>query len=387
MAFLLFDKVQVLLYDGEERFLSGAYMGDMNDAREENRRMKARLKIAYSDEAWSMIGEIEGRKSVRLEDCDLPEAAAVIITKKDRGIFRDPHLAAFGIPVFLIVQEGEELCEDVLGEAYGILDLSRASQEYYKRQIESAAEQYDARILPPFFKSLMEYVERGNTEFDCPGHQGGEYFRKHPGGRIFYDFYGENAFRADLCNADVDMGHLLIHEGMPLKAQQHAAKVFHADKAYFILNGTSGANKVVMNALLSPGDLVLYERNNHKSMGYGALIQAGAIPIYLETARNPFGLIGGMLDHCFNEEYIRMLIAERDPKRALMDRPIRAAVLQLGNYDGCIYNARQVVNKIGHLCDYIVFDSAWVGYEQFIPMMKDSSPLLLDLGPKCIYSR
>ena len=151
--------------------------------------MKARLKIAYSDEAFSMIGEIEGRKSVRLEDCDLPEAAAVIITKKDRGIFRDPHLKAFGIPVFLIVWEGEELCEDVLGEAYGILDLSRASQEYYERQIESAAEQYEARILPPFFKSLMEYVERGNTEFDCPGHQGGEYFRKHPGGRVFYDFY------------------------------------------------------------------------------------------------------------------------------------------------------------------------------------------------------
>ena len=88
-----------------------------------------------------------------------------------------------------------------------------------------------------------------------------------------------------------------------------------------------------------------------------------------------------MLDHCFNEEYIRMLIAERDPRRARMDRPLRAAVIQLGNYDGCIYNARQVVEKIGHLCDYIVFDSAWVGYEQFIPMMKDCSPLLLDLKP------
>lgn len=89
--------------------------------------MKARLKIAYSDEAWSMIGEIKGRKSVRLEDCDLPEAAAVIITKKDRGIFRDPHLKAFGIPVFLIVQEGEELCEDVLGEAYGGLRRNTTS--------------------------------------------------------------------------------------------------------------------------------------------------------------------------------------------------------------------------------------------------------------------
>ena len=53
----------------------------------------------------------------------------------------------------------------------------------------------------------------------------------------------------------------------------------------------------------------------------------------------------------------------------------------MGNYDGCIYNARQIVEKIGHLCDYIYFDSAWVGYEQFIPMLRDCSPLLLNLGP------
>lgn len=71
----------------------------------------------------------------------------------------------------------------------------------------------------------MEYVERGNTQFDCPGHQGGAYFRKHPAGRIFYNFYGENTFRADLCNADVAMGDLLIHEGPALEAQRHAARV------------------------------------------------------------------------------------------------------------------------------------------------------------------
>ena len=132
---------------------------------------------------------------------------------------------------------------------------------------------------------------------------------------------------------------------------------------------------------LTPGDIVLYERNNHKSISYGALIQAGAVPVYLETARNPFGSIGGILEHCFNEEYIRMVIAEKDKKKAKAKRPVRVAVIQLGNYDGCIYNARQIVEKIGHLCDYIYFDSAWVGYEQFIPMLRDCSPLLLNLGP------
>lgn len=343
--------------------------------------MQDHLKIAYTKKALELFPPIPTREAAAAEETDFTDIAGLVVTEEDSGILNDRRAAAFHIPLFLVAADRFEKTDDVLGKVWGILDTNPLHRPFFERQIEKAASSYEESLLPPFFKMLREYVSWGNSEFDCPGHQGGSYFTKHPAGRIFYDFYGENTFRADLCNADVAMGDLLIHEGAALAAQKHAARVFNADKAYFILNGTSGANKVVMNALLAPGDLVLYERNNHKSVGYGALIQAGAIPIYLETARNPFGLIGGVLDHCFNEEYIRMLIAERDPKRARMGRPLRAAVIQLGNYDGCIYNARQVVEKIGHLCDYIVFDSAWVGYEQFIPMMKDCSPLLLDLKP------
>ncbi|TXZ86887.1 ornithine decarboxylase, partial [Vibrio cholerae] len=186
----------------------------------------------------------------------------------------------------------------------------------------------------------------------------------------------------DMCNADVRLGDLLIHEGAPHDAQAYAAKVYNADKTYFVLNGTSASNKVVCNALLTPGDLVLFDRNNHKSNHHGALIQAGATPVYLETARNPFGFIGGIDAHCFNESYLRDAVRNVDPSRAEAKRPFRLAIIQLGTYDGTIYNARQVVDRIGHLCDYILFDSAWVGYEQFIPMMKDCSPLLLDLKPE-----
>ncbi|MDW3642900.1 ornithine decarboxylase, partial [Vibrio sp. 1291-1] len=96
----------------------------------------------------------------------------------------------------------------------------------------------------------------------------------------------------------------------------------------------------------------------------------------------PWGFIGGMDEHRFDEEYIRAQIAKVDPERARDERPFRLAIIQLGTYDGTIYNARYVMDKIGHLCDYILFDSAWVGYEQFIPMMKDCSPLLLDLKPE-----
>ncbi|WP_053035777.1 ornithine decarboxylase, partial [Vibrio cholerae] len=227
-----------------------------------------------------------------------------------------------------------------------------------------------------------KYVDMGNSTFACPGHQGGQFFRKHPVGRQFFDFFGETLFRSDMCNADVRLGDLLIHEGAPHDAQAYAAKVYNADKTYFVLNGTSASNKVVCNALLTPGDLVLFDRNNHKSNHHGALIQAGATPVYLETARNPFGFIGGIDTHCFNESYLRDAVRNVDPSRAEAKRPFRLAIIQLGTYDGTIYNARQVVDRIGHLCDYILFDSAWVGYEQFIPMMKDCSPLLLDLKPE-----
>ncbi|CSA30444.1 ornithine decarboxylase [Vibrio cholerae] len=241
---------------------------------------------------------------------------------------------------------------------------------------------YQESLLPPFFGTLKKYVDMGNSTFACPGHQGGQFFRKHPVGRQFFDFFGETLFRSDMCNADVRLGDLLIHEGAPHDAQAYAAKVYNADKTYFVLNGTSASNKVVCNALLTPGDLVLFDRNNHKSNHHGALIQAGATPVYLETARNPFGFIGGIDTHCFNESYLRDAVRNVDPSRAEAKRPFRLAIIQLGTYDGTIYNARQVVDRIGHLCDYILFDSAWVGYEQFIPMMKDCSPLLLDLKPE-----
>lgn len=250
----------------------------------------------------------------------------------------------------------------------------------WKKKITRAALQYEKDLLPPFFGALMKYTSRKNDQYDSPGHQSGAFYRKHPSGRIFYDYYGPNVFRGDLSSSDVDLGDFLIHEGPALSAQKHAARVFHADKTYFVLNGTSTSNKIVMNAVLAPGDIVLYDRNNHKSIDLG-LILSGAIPIYMETARNAAGSIGGIPEACFEEDYIRKLVAEKNPEKAKEERPIRLAVIELGTYDGCLYNARQVIDRIGYLCDYIFFDSAWVGYEQFIPMMKDASPLLLELGP------
>ena len=317
------------------------------------------LKIAYSPKVEQYFST--NRELVEITKTDFTDVAAIVVTAGDVGEYLERIQATnFGIPVFVVQTEEEQVDPKFYDAIYHIQDLNGYDIKLYSRQIETAARLYEEKMLPPFFKMLSEYVEMGNIAFDCPGHQGGQYYRKHPAGRFLYD--------------------LLIHEGAACDAQKYAAQVFNADKTYFVLNGTSSSNKVALNAVLAPGDLVLFDRNNHKSNHHGALIQAGATPIYLETARNPFGFIGGIDSHCFEEDYLKSLIKEVAPEKLNQKRPFRLAVIQLGTYDGTIYNARQVVDKIGHLCDYILFDSAWVGYEQFIPMMKDCSPLLLELN-------
>ncbi|PLY36839.1 ornithine decarboxylase [Pectobacterium carotovorum] len=335
------------------------------------------LKIAANAAVATRL--ITTREIVALSQTDFTDVAAVVVSIEEArsGILSILQHTGFSIPAF--VEEPDEDKElDVLPAGSEWLFLDDDGE--HANVLERAAKAYQDALLPPFFDTLTKYVNMKNTTFACPGHQGGQFFRKHPAGRQFFEFYGENVFRSDICNADVKLGDLLIHEGAAKKAQKHAARVFNADKTYFVLNGTSSANKVVTNALLARGDLVLFDRNNHKSNHHGALIQAGATPVYLETVRNPFGFIGGVDAHCFDEAYLRKLIAEVAPERANEPRPFRLAVIQLGTYDGTIYNARQVVDSIGHLCDYILFDSAWVGYEQFIPMMEQCSPLLLDLN-------
>jgi len=330
------------------------------------------MKIAVSRELASALST--HREVVTLDNTDFTDVAAVVITvaESHSGILALLKRTGFHLPVYMFSPEPVEAPAGVDAVIDG------KAQEWL--ELEAAACRYEENLLPPFFDTLTQYVAMDNSTFACPGHQHGAFFKKHPAGRQFFDFFGENVFRADMCNADVKLGDLLIHEGSAKHAQKFAAKVFNADKTYFVLNGTSAANKVVTNALLTRGDLVLFDRNNHKSNHHGALIQAGATPVYLEAARNPFGFIGGIDDRCFDEAYLRELIREVAPEKAREARPFRLAVIQLGTYDGTIYNARQVIDKIGQLCDYILFDSAWVGYEQFIPMMADSSPLLLELN-------
>lgn len=305
--------------------------------------------------------------------------------EKARSLARSVRQIGFETPLWAIADSHQISDMAVLGltgEVDGYIYLGQQTPAYYAKQVVASIVEYGMKLLPPFFGGLVAYDAEANIAFDCPGHQGGQFFRKSPAGQLFFNHFGEGIFRNDLCNADVDLGDLLIHEGPAAEAQKYAAHVFGADKTYFVLNGTSTSNKIVTNSVLKKGDLVLFDRNNHKSLHQGALVQAGAIPIFLPTSRNPFGMIGAVDWDAWDESYLREQIRVNplvtDKARHQQARPFRLACIQLATYDGTIYNVRKVLERIGHLCDYVLWDEAWIGYNAFHPVFKDHSPMRLE---------
>ena len=302
-----------------------------------------------------------------------------------RKLARTVRDAGFRTPLWAVADSSRISDTSVIGmsgEVDGFIYLGQQSPAFYAKQVVASVVGYGMSLLPPFFGSLMAYDAEAKVSFACPGHQGGEFYRKSPAGQLFFKHFGEQIFRDDLCNADVDLGDLLIHVGPAVEAQRHAARVFGADRTYFVLNGTSTSNKVVTQATLRAGDVVLFDRNNHKSLHQGALVKAGAIPIFLPTARNPFGMIGAVDWDAWDEKNLREQIRNhplvKDRERHKAERPFRLACIQLATYDGTVYNVRKVMEKIGHLCDYVLWDEAWIGYNAFHPVFKDHSPMRLE---------
>jgi ornithine decarboxylase len=307
-----------------------------------------------------------------------------------RTMARAVRALGFGTPLWALADSHritDMAVVSMTGEVEGFIYLGQQTPAFYAKQVIASVVKYGRSLLPPFFGGMMAYDGEANVAFDCPGHQGGQFYRKSPAGQLFFKHFGESIFRNDLCNADVDLGDLLIHEGPANEAQQHAARIFGADQTYFVLNGTSTSNKVVTNAVLRRGDLVLFDRNNHKSLHQGALVGAGAIPVFLPTARNAFGMIGAVDWEAWDETRLREAIRSnplvKDPKRHQAERPFRLACIQLATYDGTIYNVQKVLDKIGHLCDYVLWDEAWIGYNAFHPLFDNHSPMRLKaLGPQ-----
>jgi ornithine decarboxylase len=349
-------------------------------------RERHNLRISMVRSTQDALTEVERDASVATVLVEWGDEAGTVDTRRIIEKMAEIGLEA---PVFVVVSNREDLpaVRSLLTEKIaGFILCDEDTPDFIARFVKRHFDDYVESLKTPFFGALADYNDRGVEAWDCPGHNGGMYFRKSPIGRAFFEYMGENVFRTDLCNANVELGDLLIHEGPAHKAEEAAARVMGADRVYFVLNGTSTSNKVVLTALVREGDLVLYDRNNHKSNNQGALQLAGGIPIYLETDRNAQGLIGPVDYHAWDEENIRAKIKNhplvKDPAAWQKPRPFRVLIMQTVTYDGTIYNVRNVLDRVGHLCDYILFDEAWGAYLHFHPLFHDNCAMGLEVTDK-----
>ena len=237
----------------------------------------------------------------------------------------------------------------------------------------------DPHHLPPFTKALLDFAKEARDDFCTPGHHSGALFEEIPEGRAFVSSLGEGAFTADISDSSSVIGDPSSHEGVSGEAEALAASVYGSDRCFFVLGGTSTSNRIAISALVSEGDLILFDRNNHKSASQAALAAAGGLPVYLASARNESGIIGGLTEETLDPARLREKAAKLSPDAGKKQRPYRLACLQLSTYDGLFLNAREILRRIGPLCDYILFDGAWAGYENFLPLLCDSAVLTFPL--------
>ena len=286
------------------------------------------------------------------------------------------------IPIFLHgeTRTSRHIPNDVLRELHGFIHMFEDTPEFIARNIKREANAYLDSLPPPFFRALTHYAADGSYSWHCPGHSGGVAFLKSPVGQMFHQFFGENMLRADVCNAVEELGQLLDHTGPVAASERNAARIFNADHLYFVTNGTSTSNKIVWHSTVAPGDIVVVDRNCHKSILH-AIMMTGAIPVFLMPTRNNFGIIGPIPKSEFLWENIQKKIAANP---FIADKTAKPRVLTItqSTYDGILYNVEDIKDELDGKIDTLHFDEAWLPHAAFHDFYGDYHAIGAD-RPRC----
>jgi arginine decarboxylase len=276
---------------------------------------------------------------------------------------RAPQLPIFALGEQVTIENAPAEAMADLNHLRGLLYLFEDTVPFLARQVARAARNYLDALLPPFFKALVQHTAESNYSWHTPGHGGGVAYRKSPVGQAFHQFFGENTLRSDLSVSVPELGSLLDHTGPLAEAEERAARNFGADHTFFVINGTSTANKIVWHSMVGRDDLVLVDRNCHKSILH-SIIMTGAIPLYLYPERNELGIIGPIPLSEFSREAIAAKIAANPLARGREAR-VKLAVITNSTYDGLCYNAEMVKQALGDSVEVLHFDEAWYAYAAF----------------------
>ncbi|MEM0953622.1 MAG: aminotransferase class I/II-fold pyridoxal phosphate-dependent enzyme [Pseudomonadota bacterium] len=275
-----------------------------------------------------------------------------------RCLQRRPHVNHF---VALTQAQKEHIDELISLSIDGYLDdtdddFFAALQEVIAAIVQKAA--------TPFADTLKHYVHGAKDAWHTPGHSGGDSMKDSPWVAEFYRFLGEHIFEADLSVSVQMLDSLLEPHSVIEQAQNLAARAFGAERTFFATNGTSTANKVILQSLLHPGDKVLLDRGSHKSAHHGVIL-CGAMPVYLPSSlRVRYGLYGPVTQAC-----IFQAIDEHPDARALL--------LTSCTYDGLRYDLAPIVARAHERGIKVIIDEAWYAHAAFHPALR---PTALEYG-------
>jgi len=274
------------------------------------------------------------------------------------------------IPIFLVSESLSvmNIPDGIFKDLTGYIALGEDTPGIVAERIKRSAEQYLDSILPPIFKNLVEYVNRARQAWVVPGHAGGAALLKSPAGMAFFKFFGENIFRADISTGIPNWGSVLEHTGSIGEGEAEAAETFGADLTYFVLNGGSTSNKIVYDACVTPGDIVLADRNCHKSSVHAGILSR-TIPVYLVPSRNAYGIIGPVHMSEFEPKAIAKKIQESPLVKDKSKKPM-LSVLTNSTYDGLCYDIAAIKPKLSKSVGNMLFDEAWFAYAKFHPIFR-----------------
>ncbi|HSI23046.1 MAG TPA: arginine/lysine/ornithine decarboxylase [Methylophilaceae bacterium] len=286
------------------------------------------------------------------------------------------------IPIFLHgeTRTSRHIPNEILRELNGFIHMYEDTPEFIARYIVREARTYLDSLPPPFFRALTHYAADGSYSWHCPGHSGGVAFLKSPVGQMFHQFFGENMLRADVCNAVDELGQLLDHTGPVAASERNAARIFNCDHLFFVTNGTSTSNKIVWHSTVAPGDIVVVDRNCHKSILH-SIMMTGAIPVFLMPTRNHFGIIGPIPLEEFKPENIRKKIEANPFARGVQGKP-RVLTITQSTYDGILYNVDTIKQMLDGEIDTLHFDEAWLPHATFHDFYRSMHAIGKD-RPRC----
>ncbi|WP_405358677.1 arginine decarboxylase [Kitasatospora sp. NBC_00085] len=276
-----------------------------------------------------------------------------------------------GLPSFLVLSDAERefealplwVSEVVTGYIWPLED----TPAFVAGRVSAAARTYHSDILPPFFKALCRFDDAHEYSWHTPAHSGGVAFLKSPAGRAFFDYYGERLFRTDLSISVGELGSLFEHSGPIGEAERNAARVFGADRTYFVLHGDSTADRMVGHYSVTRDEIALVDRNCHKSVLHGLVI-SGARPVYLVPTRNGYGLAGPLPPARTDPAAVRARIAANPLTAGAVASDAQYAVITNSTYDGLCYDTVRTARAFAPSTPRLHFDEAWFAYARFHPL-------------------